>query len=84
MSGPEPRSLFASDEGRRAGRLLEFSAVLELVAGQCALGRAADVVRDQEPVDDAEWLRRQWRDGSMSSQMFSVFDCSIVTRENWA
>jgi DNA mismatch repair protein MutS2 len=60
MSGPEPGSLFASPEGRRAGRLLEFAAVLELVAGQCALGRAADLLRGEEPVDDTDWLRRQW------------------------
>ena len=60
MSAAEPASLFGTEEGRRTGRLLEYGSVLELVAGQCTLERAARTVRASEPVDDAEWLRRQW------------------------
>ena len=60
MSATEPRSLFETGEGLRAGRLLEYGAVLDLVAGHCTLERAGGIVRASEPVNDAEWLRRRW------------------------
>jgi DNA mismatch repair protein MutS2 len=60
MSAADPASIFASDEGRRAGRLLEYPAVLGMVASHCALSRAVARVEASEPVCDAEWLRKQW------------------------
>lgn len=60
MSSTERSSLFGSAEGRRAGRLLEFGRVLELVSAHCALSRSADRLRRTEPVRDPEHLRRQW------------------------
>lgn len=52
--------MFSSAEGRRAGRLLEYPEVLSMVAGQCALERAARDVERSEPLVDAERLRRSW------------------------
>lgn len=60
MSPTDPGSIFASGEGRRAGRLLEFAAVLRMVAGHCVLARAVARVEASEPTADTEWLRRQW------------------------
>lgn len=60
MAAPEPASLLGSAQGRRAARLLEYDAVLEMVAGHCALERAAARVRDSQPLADRERLRRHW------------------------
>lgn len=60
MPSTDPASLFATAEGRRTGRLLEYDRVLEFVAGHCALSRAAARVRRSEPVSDPEFLRREW------------------------
>lgn len=54
-------SLFTTSEGRRAARLLEWPQLLESVAGQASLGRAADHLRALEPVADGEVVTEVWR-----------------------
>ncbi len=60
MAPSESPSLFATVQGRRAGRLLEYTVVLDMVADQCALERAATEVRASEPSSDRDYLRRRW------------------------
>lgn len=53
-------TLFASAEGRRAARLLEFPQLLDQVAAHAVLARSADRVRSLEPIDDPDGLERLW------------------------
>lgn len=52
--------LLATDEGRRAARILEWDRLLERVAAHAALTRAADRVRALVPIADAARLREDW------------------------
>ncbi len=54
-------SLFDGEEGRRTAELLEWTTVVDAVAEQCSLVRAAERVRELRPTPDFEELKRRWQ-----------------------